>query len=132
VGSACNNLLPQDLCCIQRSTLVVVVDRDQQLTQLVGKRPPVEEGWLILQPEVVEVLLGAGNCLPSLLTYRSPPSVDSADSGRNSDLRWTQGLSRDLKCNTDGVAECNACGSLMGVVSSRICGGNTRPGGSSQ
>ena len=125
MGSECNNLLPQDLCCIQCSTQVVV-DRGQQLTQVVDMYPPVEEDWLILQPVVVEVLLEAGNCWPSLSMYRSPPSVGSADSGRNSDLRWTLGLSRDPKCNTDGVEECNAYDSLLGVVSSRICGESTR------
>jgi hypothetical protein len=125
VGSECNNLLPQDLCCIQCSTQVVA-DKGQQLTQVVDMYPQVGEDWLILQPEVVEVLLEAGNCLPSLLTYRLPPSVGSADSGRNSDLRWTLGLSRDPKCNTDGVEECNACDNLLGVESSRICGESTR------
>jgi len=133
VGSECNSLLPQDLRCNQRSTRVVV-DRGQQLTQVMDMYPPmVEEDCLILQPEVVvEVvvegaLLGAGNCLLTLMMNRSQPSVGSADSGQSSaDLCWTLGLSRDLKCNTGGVEECNACDTLMGVVSSRICGESMR------
>lgn len=86
--------------------------------------PMVEEDCLTPQPEVVEeVLLGAGNCLLSLLMNRSQPSVGSADSGRNSaDLHWTQGSSRYLKCNTGEVEECNACDRLMGVVLNKLCG----------
>lgn len=128
MGNECNSLLPQDLCCTQGSTLAVV-DRGQQLTQVVGTYPPmVEEDYLIPQPEVVEEeLLGAGNCLLSLLMNRSQPSVGSADSDQNSaDLRWTLGSSRDLKCNTGEVEECNACDTLMGVVSNKICGENMR------
>lgn len=90
--------------------------------------PMAEEDCLIPQPEVgEEVLLGAGNCLLSLLMNRSQPFVGSADSGRNSaDSCWTLGSSRDPKCNTGEVEECNACDRLMGVVSSRICGESMR------
>lgn len=103
-------------------------DRGQQLTQAADMYPPMaEEDCLTPQLEVVEeVLLGAGNCLRSLLRNRSQPSVGSADSGRNSaDSRSTLGSSRDLRCNTGEVEECNACDRLKGVVSSKICGEST-------
>lgn len=83
--------------------------------------PPAEEvDWSTLQPEVVEVLQGVGNCLLRLLRNQSQPSVGSAD------LCWMLHSNTDLECNTGGAEECNACDSLTEVVLCKICGESMR------